>query len=79
MTYSARLSKDDDGHDYLRYAFGEICTTCNRIPKGEQIQPITLDKEPKLPKKNIWGGFHGVSGYIFTDMERYKILNQKWD
>jgi hypothetical protein len=78
MVYPARLTKDDDGAEYLRYAFGEICSTCNGIPKGEQINPFTFASEPKLSKKHIWGGIHWTSGYIFTDTERYKILNQRW-
>lgn len=78
MVYSARLSKEDEGYDYLEFAFGDICRTCNRIPKNEQIRPLTLAKEPKLSKKYIWGSFHGHSGYLFTDNERYKILEKKW-
>jgi len=78
MVFSASLRKEDDSYDYLRFAFGEICEACNHIPKGEQIKPFTLEKEPRLSSKNIWGSFHGVSGYVFTDMERFKILNSKW-
>lgn len=77
MVYPARLTKDDEGFGYLQYAFGEICPEFG-TPIQEQIRPLTLAKEPKLPKKYIWGGFHGISGYVFTDLERYEILNQKW-
>lgn len=78
MVRSAQLGEDDDGQGYLNFAFGEICKTCNNIPKGEQIRSITLEKEPELANKYIWGGFHGVSGYLFTDRSRYKILRDKW-
>ena len=78
MVYPARLNGDDDGYAYLRYAYGEICNSCNNIPKGEQIKPLTLAKEPKLSKKYIWGSFHGVSGCLFTDKSRYKLLMDKW-
>lgn len=78
MVNSAQFKIDDDGYNYLRYAFGEICKSCNNIPKGEQIKPLTLAKEPKLSKKYIWGSFHGVSGYLFTDKSRYKLLKDKW-
>ena len=78
MVNSAQFNTDDDGYDYLRFAFGEICKSCNNIPKGEQIKPITLAKEPKLSKKYIWGSFNGVSGYLFTDKSRYKLLKDKW-
>lgn len=78
LEFPARLRKEDDSFDYLRYAFGEICSKCNRIPKGEQVKPLTLAKEPKLSKKYLWGGFHGVSGYVFTDLERFEKLNKKW-
>ena len=77
----AILSKSDDSYEYLRYAFGDICTSCNNIPKGEQIRPFTFEAEPKLSKKKLWGSIQGVSGYLFTDNARYrtikKILNVK--
>ena len=78
LAYPARLGKEDDGDEYLRFAFGEICKRCNRILLGEQIQPSTLEKEPKLGKKYLWGSFHGVSGYLFTDRERFALLNDTW-
>jgi len=78
MVQSARLGKDDDGYDYLKVAFGEFCKTCNNIPKREQIESITLESEPKLAKKYIWGSFSGVSGYLFTDKTRYKLLRDHW-
>lgn len=77
MVYPAQLSREDDGYDYLKYAFGDISSKLN-VPIGEQSKPLTLSKEPKLAKKYIWGSFHGVSGYIFTDHERYEILKNKW-
>jgi len=77
LAYASRIGKDDEGFGYLQYAFGEICPKFG-TPRQEQIRPITLAKEPKLSKKYIWGGFHGISGYVFTDLERFEILNKKW-
>lgn len=77
LCFPARLSEDDDGTEYLKYAFGEVCSKCN-IPLSEQVRPITLEKEPRLSKKHIWGSFHGVSKYVFTDIARYKVLHTKW-
>ena len=72
-----KIGKNDEAFGYMKYAFGEICPEFG-TPLQEQIRPITLAKEPKLPKKYIWGGFHGISGYILTDIERFEILHQKW-
>jgi hypothetical protein len=77
LTYPAKIGKNDEAFGYMKYAFGEICPEFG-TPLQEQIRPITLAKEPKLPKKYIWGGFHGISGYILTDIERFEILHQKW-
>ncbi len=73
----ACLGKEDDGHEYLRYAFGEICSKYG-TPVTEQQKPLTLEKEPKLPQKYLWGGFHGISGYLFTDLDRYRMLQDTW-
>lgn len=77
LVASASLGKED-GLEYLRYAFKEICKTCNNIPKKEQSNSLTLDKDPILPKEYLWGSFNDVSGYLFTDLDRYKLLKNKW-
>jgi hypothetical protein len=74
----AQLSNKDDSYGYLRDAFGEICTSCNHIPKREQIKPFSLSSIPRLPKNKLWGSLQGVSGYLFTDNARYKLLHQTW-
>ncbi len=77
MVYSATFGSEEDGYDYLRRAFGTLCDRCNR-PIGEQIGPLTLQKEPKLTKRYLWGSFHGVSGYLLTDHARYNLLKDTW-
>lgn len=67
----------EDGKDYLRFAYGEICNTC-LIPQGEQINPINLRSEKKLPKKYLFGSHHWLPRTIITDKERYQILENKY-
>lgn len=77
LVYGANLGKED-GLEYLRYAFKEICKSCNNIPKEEQSNSLILESEPNLSKEYLWGGLNGVSGYLFTDLERYELLKNKW-
>ena len=72
------FSDEDDGYDYLRFAFGELCKSCNHTPKGEQVNPFVFSKEPKLPNKSLWGSVHGVSGYLFTNKATYQLLKKSW-
>ncbi len=71
------VESGEDGKDYLRFAYGEICNTC-LLPMGEQINPINLRSEKKLPKKYLFGSHHWLPRAIITDYERYQILENKY-